>query len=101
MDYSQFLILKEELSLLFVIIVLFIADLLFLSPDANKKSGKPVLNTIIPVVLLTIHTLITIVPGPETTAFGGMYQNAPVQSIIKSILSIGTLIVFLMGHEWM
>ena len=101
MDYSQFLILKEELSLLFVIIVLFIADLLFLSPDANKKSGKPVLNTIIPVVLLTIHTLITIVPGPETTAFGGMYQKAPVQSIIKSILSIGTLIVFLMGHEWM
>lgn len=101
MDYSQFLILKEELSLLFVILVLFIADLLFLSPDANKKSGKPVLNTIIPVVLLTIHTLITLVPGPETTAFGGMYQNAPVQSIIKSILSIGTLIVFLMGHEWM
>ena len=101
MDYSQFLILKEELSLIGVILILFIADLLFLSPDAHKKDGKPVLNTIIPVVLLLIHTLITIVPGPETEAFGGMYQNAPVQSIVKSILSIGTLIVFLIGHEWM
>ena len=30
-----------------------------------------------------------------------MYHNAPIQSIVKSILSIGTLIVFLMAHEWM
>lgn len=99
--YSQFLILKEELSLLAVIVILFIADLLFLSPDAHKRQGKPVLNTIIPVVLLLLHTLITLVPGPEAQAFGGMYQNAPVQSIVKSILSVGTLIVFLMAHEWM
>ena len=33
--------------------------------------------------------------------FGGMYHNQPIQSIVKSILSIGTLIVFLMAHEWM
>jgi NADH-quinone oxidoreductase subunit N len=101
MDYSQFLILKEELSLIAVIIILFVADLLFLSPDAHKHGGKPVLNTIIPVALLLIHTIITLVPGPEAEAFGGMYQNAPVQSIVKSILSVGTLIVFLMAHEWM
>ncbi len=30
-----------------------------------------------------------------------MYHNQPIQSIVKSILSIGTLIVFLMAHEWM
>jgi NADH-quinone oxidoreductase subunit N len=30
-----------------------------------------------------------------------MYHNAPIQSIVKSILSIGTLIVFLMAHEWL
>ena len=101
MDYSQFLILKEELSLIAVILILFVADLLFLSPDAHKHGGKPVLNTIIPVALLLVHTLITLVPGPETEAFGGMYQNAPIQSIVKSILSVGTLIVFLMAHEWM
>ena len=101
MDYSQFLILKEELSLIAVILILFIADLLFLSPDAHKHGGKPVLNTFIPVALLLVHTVITIVPGPETEAFGGMYHNAPIQSIVKSILSIGTLIVFLMAHEWM
>lgn len=36
MDYSQFLILKEELSLIAVIVILFVADL-FMSPDAHKK----------------------------------------------------------------
>lgn len=100
MDYSQFLLLKEELSLILVIVILFVADL-FMSPDAYKNDGKPVLNTMLPVVLLTIHTLITIVPGPVADAFGGMYHNQPIQSIVKSILSIGTLIVFLMAHEWM
>lgn len=100
MDYSQFLLLKEELSLILVIVILFVADL-FMSPDVHKNDGKPVLNTMLPVVLLTIHTLITIVPGPVADAFGGMYHNQPIQSIVKSILSIGTLIVFLMAHEWM
>ena len=100
MDYSQFLLLKEKLSLILVIVILFVADL-FMSPDAHKNDGKPVLNTMLPVVLLTIHTLITIVPGPVADAFGGMYHNQPIQSIVKSILSIGTLIVFLMAHEWM
>ena len=100
MDYSQFLLLKEELSLILVIVILFVADL-FMSPDAHKNDGKPVLNTMLPVVLLTIHTLITIVPGPVADAFGGMYHNQPIQSIVKSILSIGTLIVFLMAHELM
>ena len=100
MDYSQFLLLKEELSLILVIVILFVADL-FMSPDAHKNDGKPVLNTMLQVVLLTIHTLITIVPGPVADSFGGMYHNQPIQSIVKSILSIGTLIVFLMAHEWM
>ena len=100
MDYSQFLILKEELSLIAVIVILFVADL-FMSPDAHQKDGNPRLNTMLPVVLLTIHTLITIIPGPAADAFGGMYHNAPIQSIVKSILSVGTLIVFLMAHEWL
>ena len=100
MDYSQFLILKEELSLIAVIVILFVADL-FMGPAAHKKDGNPPLHTMLPVVLLTIHTLITIIPGPAADAFGGMYHNAPIQSIVKSILSVGTLIVFLMAHEWL
>ena len=100
MDYSQFLMMKEELSLIAVILILFVADL-FMSPDAHKRDGKPVLNTMLPVALLVIHTVITAIPGPVAEAFGGMYLNTPAQHIVKSVLSIGTIIVFLMAHEWM
>ena len=43
MDYSQFLYMHEELSLLAVILILFIADLFMCS---DKKSGKGVYNNI-------------------------------------------------------
>lgn len=73
MDYSQFLLLKEELSLILVIVILFVADL-FMSPDAHKNDGKPVLNTMLPVALLTIHTLITI---------GMLAVSSPMKNIRK------------------
>ena len=68
MDYSQFLLLKEELSLILVIVILFVADL-FMSPDAHKNSGKARLNTMLPVILMAIHTAINLIPGTATDAF--------------------------------
>ncbi|MDY5353621.1 MAG: NADH-quinone oxidoreductase subunit N [Bacteroides pyogenes] len=100
MDYSQFLYMREELSLIVVLLVLLLADL-FMSPDAHKQTGTPVLNTVLPVTLMTLHTLITLIPGQTADAFGGMYHYVPMHTIVKSVLNIGTLIVFLMAHEWM
>jgi NADH-quinone oxidoreductase subunit N len=100
MDYSQFLYMKEELSLIAVIVIILIADF-FMSPDAHKKGGKPRLNTSMPIILMTIHTLMNLIPGEPVDAFGGMYHYVPMMTIVKSILSIGTLIIFLLSHEWM
>ena len=50
MDYSQFLYMREELSLIAVLLLLFLADL-FMSPDAHKNGGKARLNTMLPVIL--------------------------------------------------
>jgi len=100
MDYSQFLYMKEELSLIAVIVILLVADF-FVSPDAHKRAGKPILNTFLPIILMTIHTVINLVPGEAADAFGGMYHYVPMMTIVKSILSIGTLIVFLMAHKWL
>ena len=58
MDYSQFLLMKEELSLIAVIVILFIADL-FMSPDAHKNDGKARLNTMLPVILMAVIQLST------------------------------------------
>lgn len=101
MDYSQFLYMHEELSLLAVITILFIADL-FMCPD--KKSGKGVYNTCFPVVLLAIHTICNFLPAcgaSDCEAFGGMYQYTPMMTIMKSVLNIGTIVVFLMAHKWL
>ena len=75
MDYSQFLNMGQELSLLAVILILFVADL-FMCTD--RKRGKGVLNTPLPVILLTVHTLLGLAPlvcpccVADATAFGGM-----------------------------
>lgn len=100
MDYSQFLYMREELSLIAILLIIFVADL-FMSPDAHKLTGKAKLNTLLPVILMTIHTLMNLVPGTAVEAFGGMYSYAPMHTIIKAVLNVGTIIVFLMAHEWM
>ena len=100
MDYSQFLHMREELSLVVVLLLLFLADL-FMSPDAHKNDGKARLNTMFPVILMAIHTAINLIPGTAADIFGGMYHYVPMHTVIKSILNVGTLIVFLMAHEWM
>ncbi|MEG1546806.1 MAG: NADH-quinone oxidoreductase subunit N, partial [Bacteroides sp.] len=44
----------------------------------------------------------TIYPGYEAqSAFGGMYQYLPMMGIVKSILAIGTLIVFMQSNNWL
>ncbi|MCK9160142.1 MAG: NADH-quinone oxidoreductase subunit N [Bacteroidaceae bacterium] len=102
MDYSQFLNMKEEISLITVILILFVVDL-FIAPEEKSSCKKYPrgMGTLLPVVLLTIQTLINIVPSAPVEAFGGMYQYVPMQTIIKTVLNIGTIIVFLMAHEWL
>ena len=102
MDYSQFLYMKEELSLIAVILILFVVDL-FTCPD--QKGAAPKVNirslTLPAVILMTLHTVINLFPGTPAEAFGGMYQYTPMQTIIKAVLNVGTIIVLLMAHEWL
>ncbi len=98
MDYSQFLNMHDELSLLAIIVILFIADL-FMCPDGKNK-GK--LNTALPIALLLAQTIYMLaVPKTTTSAFGEMYLLTPMMTVVKSVLNIGTIIVFLMAHVWM
>ena len=106
MDYSQFLNMAPELSLLAVILIIFVADL-FMCTD--RKSGRGVLNTPLPVILLTIHTLLCVAPlivngqwsMVNGIAFGGMYVSSAMAIVVKTILNVGTIIVFLTAHEWL
>lgn len=94
MDYSQFLYMKDELSLIAVLLIVFLFDL-FASEKA-RKYFQP-----LACVLMGVQILANIVPGQPAEIFGGMYQYTPMMTIVKSILSIGTLIVFLQANEWL
>ena len=79
MDYSQFLYMKEELSLIAVILIIFLADL-FMDPEKRNTPGHARFATLLPIALLIIHTVINLVPAAgNAEAFGGMYQYTPMQ----------------------
>ena len=93
MDFSDFLYMRSELSLLIVVIFLLLYDII-----AGKKGM--VYFQPIAIVLFAIHTIVTIIPYGTGEAFGGMYQNYPMMTVVKSILNIATFIVFLQAKNW-
>lgn len=115
MDYSQFLYMQEELSLLVVILIVFLADLFFCGKaekmQACTVSGEDAAacgckyRSLLPVLLMLLHTLFNLLPccGDATavvSAFGGMYEHTAMMTIVKSVLNVGVIIVFLMGNAW-
>ena len=95
MNYTEFIHLKGELTLIILIVILLLYDLI-----AGQKGRKNF--SIVACTLLTIHTIINIYPGnANTEAFGGMYLSTPMINIVKTILNIGTLIVFMQATTWL
>lgn len=94
MVYANFLLMKEEVSLVAVIVILLVYDI-FGTPK-SLKYFQP-----IACVLVGLHTLLNLTPNAEITAFGGMYHNVPMGSVMKTILNIGTLIVFMQANNWL
>lgn len=93
MDFSQFLIMRQEIGLLIVFLLVFLFDT-FLS----KKS-----QSLLPVtacVLFTVYTIAACFMTGEGTAFGGMYETSYITSAIKIILNIGVIIVLLQSCKW-
>lgn len=96
MNYSTiFYYMQPEWTLMAVIAVLFLFDLF---AGENLRRHFHVLAC----SLLAVQVLINIIPIPTAAElFGGMYSYVPMQSIVKSLLGIGTLIVFLQSDGWL
>lgn len=94
MNYSAFLQLHDELSLLAVIVIILINDIF-----ASEKSSRFIQP--LSIVLLTVHTVINAFPKPHFEVAGGMFQYFPILTYIKTILNIGTIIIFLQADKWL
>lgn len=95
MDFSNFLMMHQELGLLAIFVVLLVFDI-FAGGTRAMKWFRP-----LAVGLLAVQTVYGFMPLPEGSAFGGMYVSSDLTVLMKNILNIGTLIVFLQAGEWL
>lgn len=98
-DYSQFLNMIPEVTLMAILVIVFIADL-FTATKPGEQQSRQWFNPLVSVLLLG-HILINIQTTADATAFGGMYISGAAIGVIKSILAFGTLIVVIMAREWL
>ncbi|MDR1719842.1 MAG: NADH-quinone oxidoreductase subunit N [Dysgonamonadaceae bacterium] len=94
MDFSNFLLMRQELSLVAVFVILFLYDV-FCS-DNTKKAFQPVAC-----VLFALHTVSGFFPASMGEAFGGLYVNSHIAVLMKNILNIATMLVFLQAGHWL
>ena len=87
-NLSAILSLHAELSL----VVVLLADLLR-KPDAGGRWFR-----VMVCLLMGVQVFLDLTPDARSL-FGGMYVNTPFTSVVKSILSAGTLLVFLQCGE--
>lgn len=106
MNYSQFLNMMPEVTLMAILLITFIVDFCTVRKPAFAEGvgvsshHRGWFNTLI-CVLLTAHILLNICPTEAMTAFGGMYQTNASISVIKTVLALGTLIVVIQAKEWL
>lgn len=93
MNISAILSLHAELWLTLILLVALVADL-FMGP-LRRRWFHPLIC-----VFMCIQVVVNLTPDTRSL-FGGMYINTPFTSIVKSVLSAGTLIIFLQSSEWM
>ena len=93
MDITSILSMHQELSLIAVFLLTFVMDL-FLPEEHRYLARRGAC------IALTIHMILNIVPD-EVILFGGMYHSTPIASVMKSILTLGTILVFLQSSDWL
>ena len=94
MDYSQFLLMPQEIGLLLVFLLVFIYDTFM--PERSQRY-MPIF-TVIMMALYTIYCFCF--PAATGEAFGGMFESNAPTWVMKNILNVGVLLVLLQAVKW-
>ena len=94
MNYSQFLNMIPEATLVAVLLIVFFADL-FSSKDSERRWLNP-----LACALLALQIVPCALAEPAS-AFAGMYVATAAANVMKVILTAGTLIVLIMSRSWL
>lgn len=91
MNYFQFLNMIPEAGLVVVLVVLFLADLIM---KCKRTVG------LMAIILLAAQTVLCALTGPAE-AFEGLYVSTAAAGVMKTILTLGSLIVVIMAQPWL
>jgi len=94
MDLSNYLLMKQEMSLMVVFLILIVYDLF--ASEKSKKYFQPVAC-----LLFLAHTVYGFFPQAIGTSFSGMYICNGAEIAIKNILNIGILLLLLQSNGWL
>lgn len=95
MNYSQFLNMIPEATLMAILIIVFIADF-----ASSRNSERKWFNPLVCILMLA-QVIINIFPLEPVSAFGGMYVTTSAVNVMKTILAAGTLIVLIQSRKWL
>ena len=95
MDYSQFLNMVPEATLMLALVIVFCADFAL-----HKSERKQFVLSVLTGALLLCQ-LVPCLLAEAATAFGGLYVTSPIVNVMKTILTAGTFIVVVMSQEWL
>lgn len=93
MDYSQFFNMIPEATLMAVLVIVFLADLIF------KGEKKHFVLSLLMGVLMIFQVGSCFMATPAE-AFDGLYVATRAANVMKIILTAGTFIVFVMSQSW-
>ncbi len=96
MDYSQFLVMKQEIALLVVFLLVFLCDT-FMPKRSQGAIGW------ISIIAFAVATAFGFCPDliyATGDAFSGMYSSGTAEIAIKNVLNIGALIVMIQALRW-
>jgi len=91
MNIENFLLMRNEISLLAVILLILVGEIF-----TNNK--KTIIN--VAVGLFIIHTIIGFLPIAVGELFGGSFRTNNLVHFFKSVLNVGVLIVILQANDW-
>ena len=94
MDYSQFLLMPQEIGLLLVFLLVFLYDTFM--PERSQRY-MPVFS----VVMMALYTIYCFCcPAGVGEAFGGMFESNSATWVMKNILNVGVVLVLLQAVKW-
>ncbi len=94
LDYSQILLMPQEIGLLVVFVLVFLYDTFM--PERTQRY-----TAVFSVIMMALYTIYCFcMPVVTGEAFGGMFESNAATWVMKNILNVGVVLVLLQAVKW-